>query len=365
MSSPEVFLKNNLIPVEEIKRSTQNFNSKIEHGYRVFRGQVSECWQNRKAFILSRTMIVNKSMSSSVNLEDFRIPLEELKRATNNFDSSSRLKLGVYRGELSECWQNRAAYIKQYNKEEYESHQLEIVSRLHHEDITSFIGYCDEDNNYIYIAYEYFVHYNLGDILRTCTEITLGWADRLKICIRVAKVLNYLHSGVGEHGRVIHGDVKNENIFVKKDNLELIKVSGFKHSKLVPLNQPHQLHYCPEKLYKKSHTDPIYKETNLLNTASDVYSFGVIMCEILHGCGSNNIFYRDNENLQQLINMVRGCYDEGPYKLVDDPYLKGKTDHRSLQIFTTIAYKCISFDIKERPRMDEIIKTIEKALDIH
>ncbi|GKE93026.1 hypothetical protein Tco_1574121 [Tanacetum coccineum] len=68
-------------------------------------------------------------MSSSVNLEDFRIPLEELKSATNNFDSSSRLKLGVYRGELSERWQNRTAYIKQYNKEEYESHQLEIVSR--------------------------------------------------------------------------------------------------------------------------------------------------------------------------------------------------------------------------------------------
>nr|GFA98288.1 protein kinase, ATP binding site-containing protein [Tanacetum cinerariifolium] len=30
-----------------------------------------------------------------------------------------------------------------------------------------------------------------------------------------------------------------------------------------------------------------------------------------------------------------------------------------------VAYKCISFDIKERPEMDEIVRTIEKALDIH
>nr|GEY09522.1 protein kinase, ATP binding site-containing protein [Tanacetum cinerariifolium] len=82
-------------------------------------------------------------MSSSVNLKDFRIPLEELKRATDNF--RWRINNGhVYRGKLSERWQNRTAFIKRYNKEEYESQELGIVSRLHHEDIVSFIGYCDE-----------------------------------------------------------------------------------------------------------------------------------------------------------------------------------------------------------------------------
>ncbi|GJW94069.1 protein kinase, ATP binding site-containing protein [Tanacetum coccineum] len=264
-------------------------------------------------------------MSSSVNLEDFRIPLQELKRATNDF---RRYGTNTWcEGKLSERWQNRKAFVKRYIKKGYESHELEIVSRLHHENITSFIG----------------------------------WADRLEICIRVANVLNYLHSGFGEHCRVIHGDVKCHNILV---NSKLIKVSGFEYSKLVPLNQPHQHHHCPEKLFQKYHTDPIYKETNLLSTGSDVYSFGVLMFEILHGSGTS-IFHRDDEHLLRLINMARGCYDGGgPYKLVD-PKLKGEFDHRSLHTFTTIAYKCISFDIKERPEMDEIVKTIEKALDIH
>nr|GFB62326.1 protein kinase, ATP binding site-containing protein [Tanacetum cinerariifolium] len=290
-------------------------------------------------------------MSSSVNLEDFRIPHEEIKRATGNFRFQG-LNRSCKR-ELSERWQNRTAFIKRHNKEEYESHELDIVSRLHHENITSFIGYCDEDDNYIYTAYEYFGPTSLYDILSTSKYGVIGWADRLKICIRVAKVLNYLHSGIGECGRVIHGDVKCENILVKRDNLELIKVCGFTQSKLVPLNQPHQLHYCPKELFEKPHTDPVYKETNLLNTGLDVYSFGVLMFQILHTTGSNQIIRHIDKDLQQLINMVRGCYDDGPYKLVD-PKLKGKFDHRSLHIFTAIAYKCISFEIKERPSMNEI-----------
>ncbi|PWA65745.1 hypothetical protein CTI12_AA166810 [Artemisia annua] len=318
-------------------------------------------------------------MSSSLNLEDFRIPLEELKRATFNFQTW-RLHAG-YKGELSERWQNREVFIKQYDKDDrFESPKLEIVSRLHHENIISFVGYCDEDDDDIYIAYEYFAHERLDDILKTDSAIKLTWEYRLKLCIMVAKVLNYLHSGFGD-GRVIHGDVKCENILLKTDIFEL-KVCGFKHSKLVPINQPHQHHYCPEELFEKSHTDPIYKETSVLNPESDVYSFGVLMFVILHGTGSNDddrtgsdddspdstethddcIWAQDNK--AQLMNLVRGCYDDGPYKLVD-PNLKGDFSHRSLQIFTTLAYKCISFDIKERPMMDEIIKTIEKALDIH
>ncbi|PWA35188.1 phosphorylase kinase, gamma catalytic subunit [Artemisia annua] len=175
-------------------------------------------------------------MSSSVNLQNFRIPVEELKHAT--------------------------VIIKRYNKEEYKSHE-----------------------------------------------------DRLEICIMVAEVLNYLHSGVGVHGRVIHGDVKCENILLHPYSSK-IKFCGFNHSKLVPLDQPHQHHSCPKELFEKSHTDPIYKETSLLNTELDVYSFGVVMFEILHGTGSNEISCRD-ENLHQLMNLVRSCYDDGPDKLVD------------------------------------------------
>nr|GEU47830.1 protein kinase, ATP binding site-containing protein [Tanacetum cinerariifolium] len=302
-------------------------------------------------------------MSSSLNLEDFRIPLKELKRATKNF---KHIEIRFWcKGKLSKRWQNRTAFIQRHNKEEYESHELEIGSWLHHEDITSFIGYCDEADDYIYMAYEYFDNNgNLSEFLNVDSHsFRMSWADRLKVCTRVAKVLNYLHSGVWEHGSVIHGNLKCKNILIDIDDMESIKVCGFKRSKLVPLNQPHQLHYCPEKLYRKRHTDPIYKETNLLNTGSDVYSFGVLMFDILHGTRGFGGHCRNNFDLHQLMNLVRGCDDNELYKLVD-PNLKGEIDHRSLQIFTTLAYKCISFDIKERPKMNEIIKTIEKVSDI-
>nr|GEW23625.1 protein kinase, ATP binding site-containing protein [Tanacetum cinerariifolium] len=64
-----------------------------------------------------------------------------------------------------------------------------------------------------------------------------------------------------------------------------------------------------------------------------------------------------------MLNLVLRLHDDGPEQLID-PYIVDDVDRRSFHIFIEIAYKCISLDIKERPTMDEIVKTIEEALDI-
>ncbi|GJZ53138.1 protein kinase, ATP binding site-containing protein [Tanacetum coccineum] len=56
-------------------------------------------------------------------------------------------------------------------------------------------------------------------------------------------------------------------------------------------------------------------------------------------------------------------YDDGLDKLID-PFIRDQIVRRSLLTFEEMAYKCISFNTKDRPTMDKIIKTIEDALFI-
>ncbi|PWA96074.1 protein kinase-like domain-containing protein [Artemisia annua] len=309
---------------------------------------------------------------SEVNLENFLIPLEEINRA-EKFKQYSLICRGYFNVQLSEPWKNRKAimYVKgkvgnwrrtrtgnmdrlmyDYRKE------LEILTRFHHENIIFLIGFCDEDDEMVMVCED--VNASLVEYLDNREKRHHSWGERLKICIGIAKGLSYLHSGIGEVGRVIHKDVRSRNIMLDEDLVP--KISGFDHSVLFPPNQPYakiNASACPG-----NDRDPIYHETGLLNTQTDIYSYGIVMFEMLIGMVADQERVVGDYKPQRLINIVRRCYDDRHEQLID-PSLRDHIDRRSFHMFTDIAYKCISLNIKERPTMDEIVKTIEEALDIH
>ncbi|GKA44819.1 protein kinase, ATP binding site-containing protein [Tanacetum coccineum] len=308
--------------------------------------------------IVMQVTLHYEAIVMQVTLHDKRI----IKRATRNFKSRIGFEQygEVYEGQFSGRWQNRLATIVRNN--ERNCHELEIISRFHHENIIAFIGYCDDDYDTI-MVHEYATNGRLDKyLIEEDKRYYLTWAQRLRICIGAAKGLNYLHLGIEEHGRVIHRDFKSENVLLD-NNLEA-KICGFGLSELVQGNLPHPLVYKPAP-FGKSYRDPIYKETSIRNTESDVYSYGIVMFEILTGMLANQERgIGESYRKQKLINMVRRCYDDGLEMLID-PRLRDHIDRRSFLLFTNIAYKCISFNIKDRPTMDEIVKKIEEALDIH
>nr|GEZ29306.1 protein kinase, ATP binding site-containing protein [Tanacetum cinerariifolium] len=65
---------------------------------------------------------------------------------------------------------------------------------------------------------------------------------------------------------------------------------------------------------------------------------------------------------QPLIYLVRRYYDFGKDLLID-PQIKDQIDNDSFHTFIEIAYRCISFNTKERPTMEMIADKIEEALD--
>nr|GEV61495.1 probable receptor-like protein kinase At5g59700 [Tanacetum cinerariifolium] len=95
--------------------------------------------------------------SSGLNLNNLLIPLEEIELATENFDSKNWIRycdFGVlYSGQLCDHWKNRIAALKCLQEKEF-LNELKFISSFNHENIISFIGYCNEDE-YMIIFYEY------------------------------------------------------------------------------------------------------------------------------------------------------------------------------------------------------------------
>ncbi|KAL4561620.1 hypothetical protein LXL04_033790 [Taraxacum kok-saghyz] len=224
--------------------------------------------------------------------------------------------------------------IKRLNREGHQGKkefltEINLISRFRHENmIIPFVGYCDEENEMI-LFYKYAsngsLDYHLYDPnKRRC----LTWARRLKICLGVARGLNYLHSCLGDHNRVIHRDVKSGNILLD-ENLEA-KICDFGLSKEGLRNQ--QL----SQIYTKAagtnfYQCPIYRESNILHKESNVYSFGVVLFEMLTGM----LAYHEKDSGDVVA---------------------------SKHVFKDIAYQCISYHIEERPTMDKIVERIEDAI---
>ncbi|GKA78387.1 protein kinase, ATP binding site-containing protein [Tanacetum coccineum] len=322
---------------------------------------------------------------SEVNLEKLRISRKEIDGAARNgFKTGEVIKPDVkIRGRhlsghesvimlpevdiksrwCSECDGNRKSGFLY-------SDELKMLSRLHHENILPFIGYCDEKDVFLQhdvygekliLVYKYNCYgQSIADYIQDkCKEYDSSWQVRLGICIGVAEGLNYLHSGVEGVGRVIHNDIQSKNILL--DRHREPKIMGFYLSVIVPENQLHaQINF---DVHPEDNPDPIYHEIGLLDTTTDIYSYGIVMFELLIGMVANEEKVIGDYKPQRLINIVRRYYDNRPEQLID-PILRDHIDRRSFQMFIDIAYRCISFNLKDRPTMDEVVKTIKEALDI-
>ncbi|GJR64285.1 putative reverse transcriptase domain-containing protein [Tanacetum coccineum] len=256
-------------------------------------------------------------------IKKFEIPLEEIRKAigAENFYRrvpSKRKSCNIritHRGKLVDRCNNREAFFKHWIPEGYSErkpkrilNELLLISSFHHENITPFIGFCGEDNNII-IASEYALNGSLYLKLETQHENSyLTWGQRLKICLGAARGLKGFHAGFGDN-KVIHGDFNSSRILLY-DNLEA-KICGFGKSFLVPRSYPDTNVYEKET-GSKYYMDPVYRES--------------------------------------LIPRVESNVDE--------------IDARSLHTFKDIAYKCISFNMKDRPSMNKVIKRLEEALYI-
>ncbi|GJV26301.1 protein kinase, ATP binding site-containing protein [Tanacetum coccineum] len=306
------------------------------------------------------------------NPREFLIPFEEIELAMQMSKESClppHIDSDLYTAELSERWPNRTVVFKKYDigvtRQKMFYNELNIASRFHHENILPYIGYCDE-RGYRFLIYEHAINGSLRDHLQDQDKLRcIPWEQRLKICLGAARGLKCLHSGLWEDNRlVVHRHFRSEYILLD-ENMEA-KISEFSLSILVPKNKPQ----VSDNIWEREHSkiiddfkasmDPIYKQSYIVNTQVDVYSFGLVMFEILSGVSLRPTdIYSEKPDL---ITQVHRHYGNNELDKFIDPNIRDEIDARSLQIFAETAYKCLSYNIKERLPMNRIIKKIEEAL---
>ncbi|KAF5824361.1 putative protein kinase RLK-Pelle-LRR-I-1 family [Helianthus annuus] len=296
------------------------------------------------------------------NKDNPKMSLEEIKRVTQNFHDDNFIGGGgfgkVYKGNLHDGDGIKTIVAKRLDTrfgqgEQQFFSELQILLEYNHENVVRLVGYCDETDEKVLI-YEYL---SKGSLDRYLNDTSLTWVKRLNICIDIARALDFLHEGVGKQAKVIHRDIKTENILLNND--WKAKLADFGLSLICSINQETDYiidHACGTRGY----VDPLYRQSGFLTIESDIYSFGIVLFEIL--CGRSTFAIHKHEG-HYLPDFIKNNFEEGKHAEVVFEQIREQIVPQSLTTFQEIAYQCLHLEREKRPTTKKVLVELQKALE--
>ncbi|KAM1160711.1 hypothetical protein ACFX19_034285 [Malus domestica] len=283
--------------------------------------------------------------------------LEELERATDNYNESRFLGEGgygtVYKGMLPDgtiVAVKRSRAIDENQIEQF-INEVVILTQINHRNIVKLLGSCLETVVPL-LVYEYISNGTLTHHIRQkkdSTESSLSWEYRLRIACEVAGAVAYMHSAASIP--IYHRDIKSSNILL--DHNYSAKVSDFGTSKSVPLDKTHLTTQVQGTF---GYMDPEYFQSCKFTDKSDTYSFGVTLVEILTGHTPYSFAKDEGENLvASFISLTR----EDELVQILDPQVARDADVKQIRTIAELAKQCLRLNGAKRPIMKEVSTELE------
>ncbi|CAL1384970.1 unnamed protein product [Linum trigynum] len=283
---------------------------------------------------------------------------EELQIATNGFDQSNLLGQGgfgyVHKGVLTNGKDVAVKSLKAGSGQgdrEFQA-EVEIITRVHHRHLVTLVGYSIARDQKL-LVYEFVPNSTLEFHLHGKNRPTMDWPTRLKIAIGAAKGLAYLHEDC--HPRIIHRDIKAANILLDY-NFEA-KVADFG---LAKLSQDNYTHVSTRVMGTFGYLAPEYASSGKLTDKSDVFSFGVVLLELITGRPPLDL---QNQMDDSLVDWARPrcskALEDGNCQGLVDPRLEGNYDPKEMSHMVACAANAIRHSSKKRPKMSQIVRTLE------
>ncbi|KAM0960679.1 hypothetical protein ACFX2I_025590 [Malus domestica] len=281
----------------------------------------------------------------------------DVLKITNNFQTIiGRGGFGnVYHGFVDDT-QVAVKMLSPTSGQGYQQFQAEVklLIRVHHRNLTSLVGYCNEGTN-MALIYEFMAYGSLDSHLlgENSNANVLTWEGRLQIATDAAQGLEYLHNGCKPP--IVHRDVKTTNILLA-ENFQA-KLADFGLSRIFPTDGG--THMSTAVAGTPGYLDPEYHKTGWLNEKSDVYSFGVVLLEIITG---RPAISRTHEKIP-VSQWVSSMLARGDIKTILDARLLGDYDINSAWKAVELAMNCVSHTSNKRPNMSEVVRGLKDCLE--
>ncbi|KAL1218375.1 Senescence-induced receptor-like serine/threonine-protein kinase [Cardamine amara subsp. amara] len=279
----------------------------------------------------------------------------EVVNITNNFErvlgkgGFGKVYHGVINGEqvaVKVLSQESAQGYKEFRAE------VDILMRVHHTNLTSLVGYCNE-GNHVALIYEYMANENLGDFLAGKRSFILSWEERLKISLDAAQGLEYLHCNCKPP--IVHRDVKPANILLNEKLQAKIADFGLSRSFSVEGN----VQVSTVVAGTIGYLDPEYYSTRQIDEKSDVYSLGVVLLEVITGQPAIASFKKEKRHISDQVSLMLA---KGDIKGIVDQRLKERYDTGSAWKMSEIALACTEPTSAQRPTMSQVVMELKQIV---
>nr|VDC98082.1 unnamed protein product [Brassica oleracea] len=284
----------------------------------------------------------------------------QLQAATNNFDQANKLGEGgfgsVFKGELSD---GTIIAVKQLSSKSCQGNrefvnEIGMISGLNHPNLVKLYGCCVEKNQLL-LVYEYMENNSLALVLSGKSSMKLDWKARQKICVGIARGLEFLHEG--SMIRMVHRDIKTPNVLLDADLNA--KISDFG---LARIHEEEHTHISTKVAGTMGYMAPEYVLWGQLTEKADVYSFGVVAMEIVSG--KSNTKHKGTADHISLLNWALSLHQKGNILEVVDPILEGHFDRKEAVRMINVALVCTNSSPALRPTMSEAVKMLEGVIEL-